>query len=71
MCVCVCVCVCVSVSVSVSVSVCGSLHCLNEIVPLLKLTLSIYNFFTWLLVMYCLFLIAVYEWNVTKTNSYA
>ena len=28
-----------------------------------------YNFYTWLIVMSCLFANALYEWNVTKTNS--
>ena len=66
-------CVCVSVRARVHaclyVSVCGSLHCTNQIVTLLNLTLFIYNFYTWLIVMFCLFVNALYECNVTKTNS--
>ena len=74
MCVCVCVCVCsVSVSVSVCVSVCVracvSLHCLNEIVTLLNLTVFLYNFHTWLKAMFYVFVSALCEWNVTKTYS--
>ena len=42
---------------------------MNEIVRLLNLTLFIYNFDTWLIVMFCLFVNALYEWNITKTNS--
>ena len=42
---------------------------MNEIVTLLKLTLFIYNFYTWLVVMYCLFVNALYDWYITKTNS--
>ena len=49
--------------------VCGSLHRMNEIVTLLNLTWFIYNFYTWLIVMFCLFVNAQYEWNVTMTNS--
>ena len=41
----------------------------NEIVALLSLTLSIYNFYTWLIVTFCLLVNAMYEWNVTETNS--
>ena len=36
---------------------------------MLNLTLFIYNFFTWLIVMFCLFVNALYEWNITKKNS--
>ena len=49
----------------------GSLHCNNEIVTLLNLTLFTYNFYPWLIVMCCLFGNALYEWNVAKTNSCA
>ena len=42
---------------------------MNEIVTLLKLTLFIYNFYMWLVVMFCLFANALYDWNITKTNS--
>ena len=28
----------------------------------------IYNFYTWLIVMFCLFVNALYEWKVTKPN---
>ena len=76
-CVCMCVCMCVYVHACVCVCVheyawmraCGSLHCMNEIVTLLNLTLFIYNFYTWLFVMFCLFVNALFDWNVTKTNS--
>ena len=51
------------------VCVCGSFHRMNEIVTLLNLTLFIYNFYTWLIVKFCLFVNAQYEWNVTMTNS--
>ena len=80
-CVCVCVRACMHVHVHLSVCVCmhacvracvracvcvyGSLHCMNEIVTLLNLTF-IYNFYTWLTVMFYLFVNALYEWN---TNS--
>ena len=59
---CVCVCVCAR-------GARASLHCMNEIATLLNLTSFIYNFHTWLIVMFCLFVNALYEWNVTKTNS--
>ena len=42
---------------------------MTEIVTVLNLTLFIYNFYAWLFVMFCLFVNALYEWNVTKTNS--
>ena len=42
---------------------------MNEIVTLLKLTLFSYNFYTGLVVMYCLFVNALYDWYITKTNS--
>ena len=45
-CVCVYVCVCVCVCARASVCVCVSLHCMNEIVTLLNLTLFIYNCYT-------------------------
>ena len=78
--VCVCVCVCVYVCVCMHlvcvwggvhtrVCVCVSLHCMNENVTVLNLTLFIYNFFTWLIVMFCLFVNVLYEWNITKKNS--
>ena len=39
-------------------------------VLLLNITnLFIYNFYTWLIVMFCLFVNVLYEWNITKTNS--
>ena len=31
----------------------------------------IYNFYTWLIVMFCPFVNALHEWNVTKTNACA
>ena len=46
-----------------------SLHCLNEIVTLLNLTLFTYNFYAGLIVMFCLFINVLFEWNITKTNS--
>ena len=67
-CVCMCVCVCTCAWMCVCVFVCGSLHCMNEIVTLLNLTWFIYNFDTWLIVMFCAFVNALYEWNATKTN---
>ena len=60
--------VCVCVCAHVSVCVCGSLHCMNEIVALLNLSWFIYNFYTWLIVMFCVFVNELYEWNATKTN---
>ena len=33
------------------------------------LSLFIDNFYTWLIVMFCLCVKALYEWNVNKTNS--
>ena len=57
---CVCACVCVCVCVRARVCMCGSLHCLiDEIVTLFKLTLFIYNSYTWLIVMFSLFVIAL------------
>ena len=50
-----CVCVCARVS----------LPCMNETVALLNLA---FNFDTWLIVMFCLFVNAQYEWKGTKTN---
>ena len=52
-CVCVCVCVCVCL--------CVSLHCMNETVTLLNLTLFINNLYTWLIVMFRLFVYARYK----------
>ena len=52
--------------ISVCACVCGTLHC---IVRLLNITIFIYNFYTWLILMFRLFFNALYEWNVTKTNS--
>ena len=77
MCVCVCAraraCVCASVSTCVRPRVCARVcngsYCMNEIVSLLILTLFIYNFYKWLIVMFCLFGSALCEWNVTKTHS--
>ena len=40
---------------------------MNDIVTLLNLTF-IYNFYTWLIVMFYLFDNTLYEWNITKTN---
>ena len=37
----------------------------NEIVTLLNLTLFTYNFYTWLIAMFCLFVNALYESNIT------
>ena len=34
-----------------------------------KFNLFIYNFYTWPIVMFCLFVNVLYEWNITKTNS--
>ena len=68
MCVCVHVCACVCVCVCMCVCACGNLHCMNEIVTLLNLTSFTYNFYTWLIVMFCQFVNAN-EWNITKTNS--
>ena len=45
-CVRVCVCVCIWIGGD------GSLHCMSEIVTLLNLTLFVYNFYTWLIVMF-------------------
>ena len=58
------------VGVGVHACMCGSLYCINEIVTLQNLTLFI-NTFTpvWLIVIFCLFINALYEWNITKTNS--
>ena len=53
----------------VCVCVCDNLHGMNETATLLNLTVFIYNMYTWLIVMVCLFLNAPYEWNVTRTNS--
>ena len=53
----------------VCVCVCGHLHCMNETATLWNLTLFIYNFYTWLTVMVCLFLNALSEWSITQTNS--
>ena len=64
-CVRACVRVCVRACVRACVCVCV---CMNEIVTLLNLTF-IDNFYTWLIVMFCLFGNALYDWNVTKTNS--
>ena len=38
---------------------------MNEIVTLLNLTLFTYNFYTWLIVMFHLFVNALYEWSIT------
>ena len=46
-----------------------SLHCLNEIVTLLNLSLFTYNFYAGLTVMFCLLINVLFEWNITKTNS--
>ena len=68
--VCVFVCACARARrARACVSVC--LHCISEIVKLLKLTLFVYNFHTWLTAMFCLFVNKMYQWNVTKRNSYA
>ena len=56
-CVCVCECECVCVCVCVN---CMRLTFLN---------LFTYNVYTWLIVVFCLFVNALYEWNVAKTNS--
>ena len=57
MCVCVCVCACVRVH--------GSLHSMNESVTLLNLTEFTYNFNTWLIVMFCIYLLMhhLYVWK--------
>ena len=68
-CVCVCLCACVRACARARVCVCGSLHCMNEIVTLLNLALFIYNFCNMANCNVCLFVNALYEWNVTKTNS--
>ena len=39
---------------------------MNETVTLLNLTSFIYNFYTWLIIMFCLFVNALYDWNFTK-----
>ena len=62
-CLCVCVCVCARARVRACVRVRGSLHCKNEIVTLLN-----FIYFTWLIAMFCLFVNALYDMNVTKTN---
>ena len=41
----------------------------TETVTMLNLTSVIYSFYTWLLVKFCRFVNALYESNVTKTNS--
>ena len=41
----------------------------NYICTITELNLFIYNFYTWLIVMFCLFVNVLYEWNITKTNS--
>ena len=58
-----CVCVCVRVRVRVCVCVHSSLHSMNESVTLLNLTEFIYNFNTWLIVMFCIFVDALYVWK--------
>ena len=47
--------VCVCVHEYVCACVRGGLQCMNAIVTLLNLTLFTYNFYTWLIVMFCLF----------------
>ena len=69
LCVCVCLCLCVCLCERACVCVCRSLHCMNEIVTLLNLALFIYHFHTGLIAMFCLFVNALYQWNVTMTNS--
>ena len=57
--VCVCVCACVRACVRAwgggggggGERPGGSLHCMNEIVTFMNLTLSVYDFYTWLIVM--------------------
>ena len=51
------------------VCVCVSLHYKNEIVTSLNFTVFIYNFYTWLIVMFCLFVNALDGWSVSMTNS--
>ena len=41
----------------------------REIVTLLNLTLFTYNFYAGLIVMFCLFIDVLFEWNITKKNS--
>ena len=48
------------------VCMCGLLHCMNDVATLWNLTLFIYKFCTRLIVMFCLFVNALYDWNVTK-----
>ena len=47
---------------------CVILFIFNE-VTLLNLTLFSYNFYTWLIVMFCLFVKSLCQWNVTKIHS--
>ena len=57
-------------SMCVCVHVCGSLQVtLREWDCYIVEFSFIYNFYMWLIVMFCLFVNALYEWNVTKTNS--
>ena len=49
------ICVHVCVNMCICTRSYGSLQCMNEIVILLNLTLFVYNFHTWLIVMFCLF----------------
>ena len=64
-CVCVCVCVCMCVCVYVWVWVGVSLHCMKQIVTLLNLSLFIYNFYTWLIV---IFVMCCMNGNFTRAN---
>ena len=50
----------------VCVCVCVSLQCMNETVTLHNLTLFIYNLYTWLIVIFCIFVNALYAWTVAK-----
>ena len=68
-CVCVCVCMNTCMCMHMCVCMCGLLHCMNEVATLWNLTLFIYKFYTQLIVIFCLFVNALYKWNVTKTNS--
>ena len=51
------------------VCVCGSLHCMSEIVTLLNFTLFIYNSLYMANCNFCLFVNSLCEWNMTKTSS--
>lgn len=56
-------------SISILLLLCYCLIFIFNEVTLLNLTLFSYNFYTWLIVVFCLFVKSLHEWNVTKINS--